>query len=141
MGLVCDARHRAFPKTRESKMKAQGAARARGRAAVGRSSAGTTRVPPRPRPLRPGPPAQPQSPRAAAAAGIGAGSRGRRREQSSALRACAFARPGLLAASVPWPVWLSSPPSGSEQRLSGRPRGLPTRPCPAAVCLFGPCCW
>lgn len=60
MGLVCDARHRAFPKTRESKMKAQGAARARGRAAVGRSSAGT---PPGPAPA---PPPAPGSARPAA---------------------------------------------------------------------------
>lgn len=46
-------------------------------------------------------PAPPQS--AGAAAGRRAGFRGRRRERSSALRACAFARPGLLAASVRGP--------------------------------------
>lgn len=63
-------------------------------------------APPRLRPAPPlhrariRPPAQPQSPRAAATAGCGAGFRGHRGELSSALRACAVARPGLRAASV-----------------------------------------
>lgn len=54
MGLVRDAWHRALPKTRESKMKAWGAARPEGRAAVGQSFAGRLHpVPPRRSPQPP----------------------------------------------------------------------------------------